>query len=350
MPKRVIPADTPEFLAREGLDAIPAPWEDGLRADTGPGNFEWWYFDAHFEDGSTAVVVFNTKPIVSRMQPLTPQVYLTITRPDGSKLSEAAFYPTDEFSASTERCAVRIGPNRVEGGLARYALHAQTASLAADLVFEGIVPPWRPGAGKNYYDEAHASYFGWLPAIPHGSVAGTIAYDGEKHRVSGSGYHDHNWGNIGLEQVMDHWYWGRLHLGQFTAIFVEMTASRAYGFQKLPVFMLAHHDRILTGEGKPLTLQLADWQRHPQGRNYPRRLDFQWQSPAGTVSIALRNPKVVEAATLLGHMPRWQQHVVRLFANPYYFRFQADVDLRVDLGGIQAGEHGQTLYELMLLR
>ena len=73
MPKPVIFAVGPEFLARGHLTAEVAPWEDE-RASTKRGEFEWWYFDAHFEDGSTAVIVFATKPIINPRLPLTPNL------------------------------------------------------------------------------------------------------------------------------------------------------------------------------------------------------------------------------------------------------------------------------------
>lgn len=348
--KPVIPANSPDFLRREGLGESPAAWEDGLRIETGPGNFEWWYFDAHFSDGSTAVVVFSTKPFTDRNRPLTPLVQMTVTRPDGSRLVEAPFYPPDQFHASRDGCAVQIGPNRVEGDLRRYTLHVETPNLAAELVFTGLVPAWRPGAGKNYYDEQGRQYFGWLPAIPFGSVEGNLVYDGKTHAVHGNGYHDHNWGNIGLERVMDHWYWGRLHVGEFSAIFVEMTSSRAFGYQKLPVFMLAHRDRILTGDGKPLSLNLSDFVTHSGGRSYPRQVDFRWQSGGEHAHIALRQPQIIEAASLLGFFPAWKRRLFRLFGNPYYFRFQAELALSVDLQGVKAQEQGQAIYELMLLK
>lgn len=47
MPKSIIFGIGPEFLQRDGLTETVAPWEDGLRAATGRGYFEWWYFDAH---------------------------------------------------------------------------------------------------------------------------------------------------------------------------------------------------------------------------------------------------------------------------------------------------------------
>jgi len=348
--KPIILGTGEDFLRREGLGVEPEPWEDGLRADTGPGSFEWWYFDAQFDDGLTAVITYATKPLFQRQDPLTPMVTLAITQPDGRKYSFFLVYPSDQFRAAQDRCDVRIGPNWIQGDLHRYELHAEGQGLAADLTFTGIVPPWRPGAGKNYYDAALTRYFAWLPAIPFGQVTGTLTYDGQTRQVRGTGYHDHNWGNIGLDQIVSHWYWGRAHLGDYTLIFVEMVSNRTYGRRRLPVFMLAKGDKILIGDGSPLTLQTAEPQHHPSGHAYPRRLDFHWQAAAGTVHLALREPQTIEATSLLGTLPKWKQWLVRLFANPYYFRFKANLELTISLVNEKGSEHGPALYELMILR
>jgi predicted secreted hydrolase len=245
---------------------------------------------------------------------------------------------------------VQIGPNWARGDLHRYELHAEVDGLAADLTFTGSVPAWRPGAGKNFYDDARTRYFAWLPAIPFGKAEGALTYDGQTHPVTGAGYHDHNWGNIGLNDVMSHWYWGRAHVGDFTLIFVDMVSVRAYGGVKLPVFLLAQGDHILTGDGGPLVLQTSDFVRHSNGRSYPQALDWRWQTAEGSVSLALRRPQMIEAASLLGFLPTWQRWLARLFANPYYFRFSANLELTVHLGGVHAAESGTALYELMILR
>ena len=93
MPKPLIYAVGPEFLEHDHLTEKVATWEDGQRAATNPGNFEWWYFDAHFEDGSTAVIVFATKPLVAPQFPLTPNLSLTVTRSNGENISTRPFRP-----------------------------------------------------------------------------------------------------------------------------------------------------------------------------------------------------------------------------------------------------------------
>jgi hypothetical protein len=149
---------------------------------------------------------------------------------------------------------------------------------------------------------------------------------------------------------MSHWYWGRAHVAGFTAIFVEMTSTAAYGSQKLPVFMLAKHDKILIGDGAPLVLEAREFEKHAGGRQFPLKADFDWKTSDGEVHISLRHPQIIEATSLLSLLPPVQQRLARLFANPYYFRFMAEMKLKVDLPGEKATEKGQALFEIMLLR
>jgi len=354
MTKKIIFGTDEEAIAREGLSDSIEPWEDGLREDTGKGNFEWWYFDAHFDDGSTAVIVFMTKPLLERTGPLKPGISITITPPTGGKLIQFLTFSPVEFSASKDYCDVKIGENWTKfvgktGKGWKYKLHATSDDLAADLEFTGLVPPWRPGAGKSFFGDLE-HYFAWLPSIPYGTVKGTITYYGEQHEVSGTGYHDHNWGNVGLDKVLDHWYWARAHLDDYTLIFVEQIASKTFGSRRLPVFMLMKDGKLLTGDGSALTMQGKDFIQHPDGHKYPKQIDFHWEQGGNKVHIALRNPEVIEGITLLGSIPMWKQKLIRLFANPYYFRFNADMALTVDFDGIHDSLQGKVLYELMLLR
>jgi len=64
------------------------------------------------------------------------------------------------------------------------------------------------------------------------------------------------------------------------------------------------------------------------------------------VHIALRHHQVLEATSLLTVLPPWQRRVARLFANPYYFRFNSEMKIKIDLAGEKASEKGQALLRL----
>ncbi|MEI6126328.1 MAG: hypothetical protein WCQ99_07200 [Pseudomonadota bacterium] len=74
----VVLGDTVEFFEREGMQKEPEVWEDGIREATGPGHYEWWYFNARFDDGYSVVLVYLTKPYENINKPLTPSVYIDI--------------------------------------------------------------------------------------------------------------------------------------------------------------------------------------------------------------------------------------------------------------------------------
>jgi hypothetical protein len=117
------------------------------------------------------------------------------------------------------------------------------------------------------------------------------------------------------------------------------------------VFMLARGAEILISDGRPLQMQVCDFRPHPGGREYPQQVEFNWRGAAGAVRIGLSDLQMIEATTLLGSLPRWKQRLARLMgANPYYFRFNAAIQLDLALAGFSAAEQGRALYEIMLLK
>jgi hypothetical protein len=75
-----------------------------------------------------------------------------------------------------------------------------------------------------------------------------------------------------------------------------------------------------------------------------------WEEGTSKVHLALRQPRLLEATSLLTLFPRWKQRLLRLITNPYYFRFNALLDLHIDLPPLQAHEQGTALYEIMMLK
>jgi hypothetical protein len=349
--RELMEKDTAESLKREGLKAGEVePWEDGYRTKDTPDTFEWWYFDAESDDGGNAVVVFNTRPQTNPKGPLSPSVVLIMRSPEGEKVKLIPKFKPEDFSAAAEGCDVRIGENRVQGDLGRYELHVEVESCAADLVSTRETPSWRPGSGVSYSGRNKSNYFAWVVPVPYGTVDGTVVFKGNKRRVQGVCYHDHNWGNVSPGNAIDHWYWGRAHVGDFTLIFVEIVTRHVFGLGalKLHTFLLAKGQEILTDDGLPLSLTTSDFKEGPGGRSYPEILDWQWQSEEGRVALSLRNPKMIESIDMLEGTSWWQRPLTQIFANPRYYNFNADIDLTVDLKGVKATERGKALYELMM--
>jgi hypothetical protein len=105
-------AATPEDFEHLNLTgASIALWEDGLRTDTKPGSYEWWYFDSHLDDGSSLVVAFYTKNPMEPGHPLEPFVTVALDRPGAKAVTIEQHFPAGQFTASKDRCDVRVAAN-----------------------------------------------------------------------------------------------------------------------------------------------------------------------------------------------------------------------------------------------
>ena len=121
-----------------------APWEDGARTDGGRGSFEWWYFDAHLDDGAALVVMFMNKDVTESQKPLDPLVRINLDLPDGRSLQKTQHYAPKLYSAGTDHADVHISGNRFVGDLHRYRITAAIDEVSVEVTLTGQVPPWRP--------------------------------------------------------------------------------------------------------------------------------------------------------------------------------------------------------------
>src|SRR5713226_1755040 len=241
-------ASSPADYERLGLSPTSiAPWEDGARTDGSAGTYEWWYFDAHLADGAKLVVAFMNKEIAEPQKALSPLLRLDLDLPDGRHFEKLVNYPPGKWSTAKDHADVRLGENRFTGDLHRYRIQATAEEVSVDVTLTGEVPSWRPSTGYMLFGADRSLEFAWLPAVPQGAVTVTYSVNGEQHETTGVGYHDHNWGNVGLMKVVHDWYWARGQAGPYSVIASYITAHEKYHYAAIPVFMLAK-DGLLIGD------------------------------------------------------------------------------------------------------
>jgi CrtC N-terminal lipocalin domain len=246
--KLAVMASSPADYQRLGLSSASiASWEDGARTDNRIGSYEWWYFDAHLDDGAKLVVSFMNKDIAEPRKPLSPLIRLNLELPDGRRFERVTQYQADQWSAAQDHADVRIGPNRFAGDLHRYRIQATADGISVDATLTGDIAPWRPSTGYMVFGADRSLEFAWLPSVPEGAVSVVYSVDGERHETTGVGYHDHNWGNVGLMNVVHDWYWARGQAGPYSVIASYITSAKRYGFESIPIFMLTR-DHVLVSD------------------------------------------------------------------------------------------------------
>lgn len=284
--------DREEDYARMGTkkDQIEV-WEDGKRDDDRAGVYEWWYFDMILDDGSKAVIHFNTKDNKTIDKAGTiPSVVLKITSPDGREYKDNVVLGTGDARFGTDCCDVSFGPHSIYGDFKEYRIHVaptggvcgtdgaggegQASDVGCDLTLTSLSKPWRPGAGGFAFDDG--GYFTWLCAVPRGTVRGDLYYNGEHHAVTGAGYHDHQWGNVEHNRTWYHWIWGRQDFGDYALLVFDICTQKKFGYTRLPMFFLEDKEGnvVLEQLTEPRCRILSEYTDEVSGKTYPKAIEY----------------------------------------------------------------------------
>jgi hypothetical protein len=172
------------------------------------------------------------------------------------------------------------------------------------LVFNREAPSARGGGGSGivYFDPSLTRYVGWFIALPSAKVEGTLTYNGQTHHVHGEGYHDHNWGTVSFNHVLDRWFWTTGHFGNYTLDAGLQVTTSYYNHQQLPAFYLARGNQVLINEMNHFTVHGSGNLTAPGGHDYPKTMNFHWQNGTDTVNLVFTNPKIVQAPYKCHHI------------------------------------------------
>lgn len=289
-------AARPEDFERLGITKEITLREDGHRTHGKFGEYEWWYFDVKLDDGSSLVIVFYTQPVTAATPGYAPSISFSLTK-NGQLISDSAGFKMADCSFSRDRCQVRMGKCFAEGDLNQYRLHYETEKITADLTLRGSIPSWRPETGHIFFDEK--DYFAWLPSVPEGRAEVIITIGSQTQSYTGTGYHDHNWGNKGMFWLMHHWYWGRAKIGEYQAITSYITARKEYGYEHFPIFLLAKNGQKLGDDPQYLTYTQSEPAFDPvTQKHYHKCLEYDYNNGAQHYRIRYLAQEIIETFTV----------------------------------------------------
>ena len=178
-------------------------------------------------------------------------------------------------------------------------------------------------------------------------MEGTITEHGKTRSVSGSGYHDHNWGNVTPDTVMAGWWWGRAAVGEYTVVAADLRAAKAFGSDNEPLLLVTGPRGVVTSlVGK----SALDVEYLPLGPNP----DITRKVPFGTgvifkgrtepVTASIRATDTLLSSTdMLESAPRLKATIARILGiRPWYTRVLANY--AVDLNGAVTTHEGTLEY------
>ena len=328
-------------------------WEDGARIDGSRGTYEWWYYDSHYPDGTILVLFFYCKNPISVNGPVQPIATMELTLPDGTKFSEEVYAKIQESHYKKEMCDVKIGECWCRGDLKHYDAVFKGKSMSARLSLDGTIPAWRSQTGSIFFGDNEEHYFAWLPGIPEGKAVADVTYDGGKVlHLEGSGYHDHNWGNISMLKLMHHWYWGRAKIGDYKVISSWITGEKKYGYKDFDVFMLAKGDKIL-GDNSNHTLKFIPEDAYlDEGTGLPThgKIGYEYTTEDGEVyRIRYERKSDITSQRFSDLLPPVIRNVVRMCGfKGGYIRFEGSATIeRLEGGDVVESVSDPAVWEMM---
>jgi hypothetical protein len=344
-------ASQPEDYARLRLSATSIePWEDGARTDDSPGGYEWWYFDAHLVDGAKLVIAFMNKDIAQPQKPLSPLLRINLDLADGRSFEKLLHLPASSWSAAKNHADVRIGENRFTGDLHTYRITATAEELSFDVILTGEIPAWRPASGYMLFGEDRSLEFAWLPSVPQGVVRITYMVDGEEHDTTGIGYHDHNWGNVGLMKIVHDWYWARGQAGPYSVIASYVTSAKQYGFEPIPIFMLAHDNVVIADDPAKVTFEREGiYTDKATGKPVAATTRYTYQDGENRYVVSFTRTRDLSLNRMIDGVKGLKHIAARLaHFDGAYLRFAGDVEVSHDRGAERIETYkDEAIWELM---
>jgi hypothetical protein len=244
----------------------------------------------------------------------------------------------EESYYAKEQCDVKIGDCFCKGDLKHYDVLFKGKTMSATLTLDGTIRAWRSQTGSIFFGDNEERYFAWLPAIPEGKAVADVTYDGGKTlHLEGSGYHDHNWGNMSMLKLMHHWYWGRAKIGDYKLISAWITGEKKYGYKEFDVFRLAKGDKIL-GDNSNHTLQFKPEDRYVDeetGKPVFGKVIYEYVTPDGeTYKITYQRHGDINKTRFTDVLPRPLGALAKLVGfDGGYLRFEGTATIEKIVAG-----------------
>jgi hypothetical protein len=178
-------------------------------------------------------------------------------------------------------------------------------------------------------------FFAWLPAVPQGDVSVDLNIRGNNEHLQGVGYHDHNWGDVSMAKLINHWYWGRARPATIRSYPATSLPRRRMAIAELPIFMLAKGGKIIGDDARKVTFHLEDEHTDPQsGKPVANVVVYEYADGPERYRVSCRRSKTIADEELITQVGGLKHLLARLARfDGAYLRFTGNVQLEHFVNG-----------------
>jgi hypothetical protein len=311
--------------------------DDALHPYETSGYYEWWYFDAQFNNGYICTLALFWRRNTVRGQ---PSIRMDIYAPDGKKFSIDQPFDPAACRASDEKCDVSLGPNyaRQEGpDIYHVVIRGDKAGL--DLLFRRRVPGWKVSSTGLMIDDASGRQ-GWINAVPRADVEGKLLLEGKQIPVRGLGYHDHNWGDTEMGKSFGGWVWGRVLDNRFTVVYGWLFPLKSDVTVKPFVYAAMGNQPIFASGEMELKVR-SEAKHQASGLTISTDMEMRGKAPWGVE---------VNSRLVLTKILDWSKAAQSSGTQIYYFRRQSKCVAEINMGAMTESASSDAIDEYVLIR
>jgi len=319
------------------------PGDDALHPSNSPGWWEWWYFDAHFDNGYSMGGTFHFGSPRPPANPDARFIEIALYDPQGNKRTVRKRYPKEQCWASEEKCKVVIGPNTYEGDLRKYHLFFQEGEQGCDLTYESLTDGFSPRGPTSSVGQAVVA---WVVPQARAKVTGTIVWDGRVIEVTGVGYHDHNWSDApmsGAGDSADLLAMMGLVAADWTLVCSGGRYRRKRNHDPYGVMYAFKKEKLVATSERGGGVG-SDYTKGETGIEYPRAYRLSWNEP-GLVegAIDFKVKQVIDFMDLHRRLKPFQRWFAETYVgHPAYFRYRVEYLVDLTIVGEQVTAKGTT--------
>ena len=311
--------------------------DDTLHPYENPEYYEWWYFDARFDNGYSCVATFHWRNPFTF--PHIPTVQVFIYTPDGKKHIGMAAIDMKGCSSSINKCDVRMGDNYARQEGSSYIIYMCVKGIVVNLTYSREIPGWKQNGTGYLYDDGVKKQ-GWVVAVPGSEVKGTIHIDGTDIPVTGRGYHDKNWGNANIDDCFSGWYWGRLYSPDFTLIYYWLFPVDTEKPIISRLLLARRNVPVLITNDYAFTVEKVET-CEPTGKDIPMKIILRSREECATqFKCEMITTNVLERDRL----PKTSAQ------DQYHWRFLGDFTIESKINGKLSRNSGKAIHEHLLFR
>jgi hypothetical protein len=256
-------------------------------------------------------------------------IYVSLSDPEGNGYFTKQKLKTKDIVFADDAFFITDGINTIEGEGNSFRVTMDTDEFSCSLVYNNIIPPWKPGDGYDYYDKERSTFDKRAVVSPWADVSGSFSFQNiEQNNLTGQGFAEKQLTVNPFTKLNETTYTMRLfsdpetpkedrwHLG-----ILENYLHEDYGGDRQPRLTFAHNDDwVFTS--RDYDIHPYDYKTHEDlPYTYPSKVRVFCSHDGYTLDGTYISTKLFNYTDIVDELPPFFRSFILLFIQrPVYFR------------------------------